>query len=452
MGTPAEAGPLSDLTPQEAAHAASILDEAPELRAIPPARVTRILVCVPVRKPPQVLAAFLQTLTRQHLRVPSQVDYLFAPNFSPDEPHSEASQALLYGVENATVWPNEAPQQIDYADGAETRQWSKPAFERLAALKNRMLRHAVAERYDFVWLVDADVLCDSGTLQSLLDSADHETWVNNETVVPPIVAGVYWTRWQNPQPGSTDVVHAGPQVWLTGSYGLAGRGWTEADFRRALYERKRVRVWGLGACTLVPRHALEKGVSFATYGGLPPGPMSEGEDRHFCAWATRKHVPLIADAWPDIYHAYHPSEYDTLDAQVARLARTPIAPQRGDLVSAKIQILEPTVDPLGRLMRTNARWVRGRLGTLPVLPQIEQALATLPVGESRLLKLHFPAWWPNQFVRLKSLITRVTLFDAKPFRLPPVVDSELLVDDRSGRLLDTTQHTEAQIKDLVGDD
>jgi len=440
---------VGQLTEQERAHAASILDPEPTLKPIPPERRARILCCIPLRKPAIVVQQLLRTLAWQKIRR-AELNVLVAPNYSTDAEAAEPLALLASPPTNMTVWPNEAAPIGDYADGAETRQWTKPAFGRLAQLKNRMLQYALDEGYDFVWLLDADVMCDPFTLQSMLDSADIERWYANDQLAYPIVSAVYWTRWQNPQPGSTDQVHAGPQVWLVHPYQLHGHGWTEPDFRAALVARKRVRVWGLGACTLIPRHALAKGVSFAPFDGLPPGPMSEGEDRHFCAHATARHVPLIADAWPDIYHAYHPHEYEQLAERVTALERPPYGHAvQGDLVSGKLEILEPVADPNGRFQRLRAHWLRGKLGTLPVLPQVEEALAALKPGEAKLVKLHFPVHWPRPELRLKSLIARVTLFDAKPWRIPPVVDEELMVGNASRRIIDSTTHTWEQLRDIA---
>lgn len=441
---------MPELSPEEAAHARSILDPEPTLKPTPPERITRILVGVPVRKPPEVLQQLIATLAWQRLRVPVDLTFLFTPNFGA-EPFRDAALALLQAapLPHVLVWPNEVAPEGDYGERAETRQWSPAAFGRMAALKNRILQYALDQHFDFVWLLDADVLCDPGTLQSLLDSANHERWRLNENVALPIVSGVYWTRWQRPNADSAQAVHAGPQVWLTHPYGLQGRGWTEGQFRRALVKRGRLTVGGLGACTLIPVGVLRHGVSFAHHEGLAPGPMSEGEDRHFCAWATEKHVQLVADAWPDIYHAYHPQEYAALDARVAALRYESASPAFGWLVSGKIEMLEPMPDGVGRMFMGMVQWVRGRLGALPVLPQIEETLAGLAPGQTKLLKLHFPLDYPEVHLRLKSVVTRVTLCDAKPWHLPPVIDEEYFVGEHSGALLDTTQHRTEQLDALA---
>ena len=450
------------LTPSETEHARSIADPEPVLRPIPPKRITRILLASPVRKPPVVLEQLLRTIAWQVLPENVQLDVLFAPNYG-DEPHKEEALALLTGSglqigHEVSVWSNAPVIAGDYGEATETRSWSKTAFTRLAALKNRILQHAMDEGYDFVWLLDADVMCDPWTLQSLLDTADHARWLAFEGVYrPPIVAGVYWTRWQRRNPASTDNVHAGPQVWLTHPYRLSGRGWTEADFRKALVERERVRVWGLGACTLIPVERLRHGVSFAPFEGLPPGPMSEGEDRHFCAWANAKHCEMIADGWPDIVHAYHPALYGELAEKVSKLNyKNPEYPielpvRFGDLTSFQLEMLEPVIDGTGRVIRLGPKWVRGRYGALPVLPQVEEALGGLKRGQSKTVKLHFPQHWPEARLRLQSLVARVTLYDYKPFGLPPVIDEEFFVGGHSGRMIDHSTHTSEQLEEIAAD-
>lgn len=440
--------PSTSLSPDEAAHAASILDPYPELRPIPPERITRILVAVPVRKPPEVLAQLLQTLAWQRLRIKAEITYLFAPNFGA-EPHRDAALGVLRSVSGAIVWPNLEAPEGDYGERSETRMWTSSAFGRMATLKNRMLQYAMDHAFDFVWLLDADVMCDPGTLQSMLDTSNHDQWLLDEMLRMPIVSAVYWTRWQRQQPDSVESVHAGPQVWLRHPYHLDGRGWTEGEFRRALVTRQRVEVGGLGACTLIPVSALRHGVSFARFDGLPPGPMSEGEDRHFCAWATAKHVPLIADAWPDIWHAFHPQEYTQLPQRVAALDYAVRGAQWGDMVSARIEMLEPINDEYGRRFVGLHRWIRGSLGALPVLPQIEETLAMLHVGQSKVTRLHFPSGWPLANLATRSVVARVTLFDVKPWRLHPVIDVEHFVGQRSRALIDATQHTLTQLDELA---
>src|SRR5574341_1401347 len=184
---------MPTLTTQEAAHAASIGDENATLALTPDARRPRVLVGSVIRKPPQVVAAFLATLRWQ--RATADLTTLFIPNFASGEPGRDEVLAMLRAAGGLIADNVDAPTG-DYAehDGV-TRRWTPAAWHRLGGLKNAILDHAVRDRFDFVWLVDADVLCDPYTLQSLLDSADSQLAINHG-VPAPIVAAVYWTRWQ----------------------------------------------------------------------------------------------------------------------------------------------------------------------------------------------------------------------------------------------------------------
>ena len=181
--------------------------------------------------------------------------------------------------------------------------------------------------------------------------------------------------------------------------------------------------------------------------------MSDGEDRHLCERARRLHVPLYADAWPDIYHAYHPSEYAEIPAQLARLNRpvleTPPAP--GDLVSVKVEVNEPVPRPDNPAVQqfVAPQWVRGRLGATGMLPEMEEAVASMTVGERRIVHVHFPAHYEYPTLRGQSRVMTLSLLDAKPNRLAPVIEREVMFGNNSGALKDATELTAHQIDRLV---
>ena len=424
------------LTEFEKSHAASIADPTPTLAPIPPLARPTILIASVLRKPANVLAAWFQTVAWQQFRSPgAEVKTYCIANFAPSDVFTADAMAV---VRDAGIACDAVPAPDgDYGDTPATRAWSASAFGRMAALKNRLIQRALDTKADYLFLVDADVLCDPHTLQSLLD-AD-----------APIVSAVYWTNWQRAQAGSTAFQHAGPQVWLRHPYYLDDERYSEAEFRERLVERQRTRVRGLGACTLIRADALRAGVSFAHVDALPPGPMSEGEDRHFCARAQRLHIPMVAEPWPDVYHAYHVAEYGDIPAQMARLAEAhPTRPVLGTLVNAKLELLEPVSDALGRQMMLSPKYVRGRLGCLPVLPQIEEAVVTLARGDSAIIRVAYPAHFPLDWLRSQTRLMRVTLLDCKVARFAPVIQRELFMGS-TGRWLDSTTLTEQQVRELL---
>lgn len=394
----------------------------------------KILIASVVRKVPQVVEAMCKTLQWQRLRDEADIDIVFVPNFADSDTFANNSIGILkqYGK----VAENVANPGDDYGETPRTRHWKPTAWHRVGEMKDGLIREAIAGDYDYLWLNDADVLCDPYTLQSLIDCE------------APIVSAVYWTFWSRHQEGDAQKQHCGPQVWLVHPYQLNGRGWTEAEFRNALITRQRTQVWGLGACTLINKSSLHKGVSFHKQMDLPPGPMADGEDRHFCWRASALHLDMYADPWSDVWHAYHPQEYGDIDRRMQLLAQEhPESPSLGDLVSLKISALEPTLTSRGWLMPPT-QWVRGRLGLLNVMPEIEEAATALKRGGRELVHVHFPVHYEMSSLRGQRRIMQVDLLDCKPHRLPPTIEEELL-EGTTGRLIDPTIHTEENVVSLV---
>ncbi|MCL6593455.1 MAG: glycosyl transferase, partial [Alicyclobacillus sp.] len=65
-------------------------------------------------------------------------------------------------------------------------------------------------------------------------------------------------------------------------------------------------VGGLGACTLIRRSALEKGVNFSEI----PNLSFWGEDRHFCIRAAALGLRLWVDTHVPAYHIYRLDDLD----------------------------------------------------------------------------------------------------------------------------------------------
>lgn len=435
--------PTGKLTPAEFSHAQSIGDENVTLAPIPSQKIPKLLIASVIRKPAPIVAAFLGQLKAQELRRPAEIHYHFVTDFGQyDQFAPEAFDVLnKFTAETPNVIIRKAGNAGgDFSDTGVTHQWAPTAWQRVGNLKNGIIQACLTGNFDALWLVDADVLCDIYTLQSLVDCE------------VPVVAGVYWTHWQYPVEGSTEVIHAGPQVWLRHPYVLSGHGYTEPQFRRALIDRGLLRVWGLGACTLFHRSALEKGVHFAPVPeGLPPGPMSDGEDRHLCERARRLHLPLYADAWSDIWHCYHPTDIPELDRWRERLSTPrPSKVSPGDLVSARLDMLEPIPQPQNPniLQHLGPQFWRGRIGTGQLLPELEEALSTMKRGERQIVTLHYPAHYDYPTLRSQQRLIACTLLDAKPYRVPPTVERELFVGQHTGAWVDSTGLTEAQITDF----
>jgi len=393
----------------------------------------RILVGASCRREPQVLEAHLKTLALQQLPDGTELHLCHVDDFTPEQ--RNAGRVLLESY-NSEILSGDSDQMavIDFDDKhPQTHVWQISAFERVAKNKQLIFDKAKAERYDYVWILDTDLLLEHTTLMSMYYAAR------------PVVAGVYWTNWNaaGDQP-------AGPQVWLRHPYGLDGRGYQFQQFRNELAHRELVRVYGLGACMLLETKVLD----YARYWPLLPelvaaGGMMAGEDRTFCVMCEHNHIEMWADAWPDIYHVYHTNDYANIDHYVEEFSNKadhrPLCPGYGDYVSLQIMPLEdPNIGPQA---------IRGRVARLGLLPEIEAAVLSMRPGERRLLSVTYPIHYPlggtgvsgqPNSVLYPGTTKAIELFmiDHKPFGYAPVLRDEIKLVDGTPR--DTFSYTKEQ--------
>lgn len=404
------------------------------LEKLPDHRETVIVVGTTCRKPLPILRAHLETLAYQELPDRVRLHYVYVGDFT-----SEQELAKKYLAEWVTERGGEIlrglPSPInDFAEGPQydSHQWSLSAMQRVGANKNLIIQRALALKADYLFFCDADLLLDRTTLASLLAAEK------------AIATAVYWTRWSK-RGTETRQVHAAPQVWLRHPYSLDGRGMDEAEFRKRLTDRELTRVWGFGACTLLERRVLEAGIDFSPLPDVPQTGMMAGEDRHFCIKCERAHLEAWADPWPDIQHLYHSEDEELIPEALSRLSTTHRwSPRLGDLVSLRLRALEPVPVSPGKFQHMPPQWVRGRLGALPLAPEIEEALLDMRRGDKRIVRVHFPISHPAPFLRLRTRLVEVSLIDCKDNRPAPVVENELLVGVASGRVMDTTALNESQ--------
>lgn len=397
-------------------------------------RETVIVVGTSVRKSLPILQAHLDSLAAQDLPPRVRLLPVYVPDFAPDQ---NDAQALLF------KWVNERngvliqglPQSgPDFADhvGTATHEWQPTAMARVGAHKNIIIKYALANKADYLFFCDADLMLDRTTIRSLL-SCDR-----------PLVTATYWTHWQrNTQ--ETAQRNAMPQVWLGHPYQLDGHGMDAAEFRGRLLSRELLRVFGFGACTLIQRKVLEAGITFEYLPDVPQTGMFAGEDRHFCIRCERSHIDAYADTWPDIFHIYHAAtDVPQIPAMAARLGTPhPRRPVLGDLVSLRLRALEPVPVAPNRLGNAQPQFPRGRLGSLALLPELEAAILGMERGQTTMVRAHFPVHYPIPFLRGRARLIEIALIDCKPFGAPPTVEDELYMQGAS--FVDSQTLTPAQV-------
>jgi SAM-dependent methyltransferase/GT2 family glycosyltransferase len=254
----------------------------------------KILIGSPIHQKPEILKEFLECLScLRHDNY--NIDYLFYDDNKDDE-----SKALLkrfsIAVENSAVRSME--RSHEYQCDENTHHWSEPLIWKVAGFKDEMIAHARENGYDYLFLIDSDILLEPSAIEQLV-AAEKD-----------IVSEVFWTAWY---PGAPPL----PNVWFYDHYDMVPRSreeklTAEESFRRQSEFLKMLKNPGiyevgmLGACTLLSRKALLSGISFQPLYNL----SMWGEDRHFCIRAAALGFKLYADTHCKAFHIYRESDLD----------------------------------------------------------------------------------------------------------------------------------------------
>jgi len=262
----------------------------------------RVLLGSPVHQNPAILKEFLLSLEELE-QLSATLDFMFLD----DNTDSTASQLLCAFQDKhpeTTIIPNQHLQ--NYTCDEYTHYWREELIWKVAGLKNKLIEQAKTKNYDYLWLVDSDLVMHPHTLEQLMQ-ADKD-----------IIANIFWTCWQ---PNTVEM----PQVWLEDQYTLywkkPGEVLTDEEANRRLLawlSQLRVpgiyEVGGLGACTLISLQALKAGVSFAELKNL----SFWGEDRHFCIRAAALGFSLYVDTHYPAYHIYRESDLNGVASYQAK--------------------------------------------------------------------------------------------------------------------------------------
>lgn len=248
----------------------------------------RVLVGSPVYQKPEILEAFLRSLKNLN-RVTITVDFMFI-----DDNVDEKSKQLLAEFKNgeSKIIILHGQNHALYLCNEESHYWDDDLMFKVASYKNSIIHYAIEEVYDYLFFVDSDLILHPNLIEHLKDA-------NKE-----IVSEIFWSQWHSDQQSE-------PNVWLFDEYDLVPKrlgenlSKKEMDIRQikflnqlkipGLYE-----VGGLGACTLLSRDALLKGVSFQPINNL----TIHGEDRFFCIRASVLGIGLFVDTHYPAYHIY----------------------------------------------------------------------------------------------------------------------------------------------------
>lgn len=253
----------------------------------------KILIGSPVRQKSSILKEFLLGLEEAD-KGKNQITYYFV-----DDNTEEASSELLkkFAKKNDVIIKKGAEL---YETGAhyDGHIWHATNLVKVAIYKNEIISHCIKNGFDYLFLIDSDIVIDRRSmLQLLADNVD-------------IVSNVFWSQWQK-NGILTPQCFWIPDIYIQDKAFNVRMTFEEAhkikmDMVEKLKQPGLYKVDGLGACTMISRHALEMGVNFKEI----PNLRIPGEDRPFCIRAGALGIELYMDS---VYPAYHINKEIYLD-------------------------------------------------------------------------------------------------------------------------------------------
>lgn len=253
----------------------------------------RVLIGAPIRQKPAILKEFLDSLLELNT-------YSFTADFCfvDDNVQDESKNLLIEFAKDSKgrVFISQALSNDVYICNEQTHYWNEAIIWKVARFKDQIFEFALAHDYDYVFLVDSDIVMHPNTIEQLImDNKD-------------IVSEIFWTHWQPNSPKS-------PQVWLYDTFTQYETRYGEQlsademhrrhnEFISMLLNPGVYDVGGLGACTLISNQALQKGANFKKIKNL----TFWGEDRHFCIRAAALGLDLCVDTHYPAYHIYRESD------------------------------------------------------------------------------------------------------------------------------------------------
>lgn len=248
----------------------------------------RILIGSPIHQQPEILTEFLLSL--KELETDSfEIQHFFIDD-NIDENSSEILNEFQKNQDNVFVMNSN--DNSYYNTSGQTHEWKEHLIWKVANFKEDMIHYAKINHYDYIFLIDSDIVLNPKTLVQLFKQQ------------VDIISNIFWTKWTLEGPEL-------PQVWLRDQYILfesyRNENLSQEDISIRMNEfiqKLRVpgvyQVGGLGACTLISRKAIEKGVSFREI----PNLTFWGEDRHFCIRAAALGLDMYVDTHLPAFHIY----------------------------------------------------------------------------------------------------------------------------------------------------
>lgn len=235
----------------------------------------KVLLFSPVRKPNSIVSLHLQSL--KDLEVD---DFDFTFSFFDDN-IDEGSSLLLN--EFVSKYKNSILLNplvnLEQDSKKRKERWETDLYDRITKIKDSAIKFFLDGDYDYLFLVDADLVLHPLTIKGLMNQDKS------------FCSCIFWTKFSY-----TPTYY--PNCWNSTHHSI--------DDLLKFREKGTFKVNFTGACTLLKRDILEKGVCFKKIQNIE----YLGEDKHFCIRANVHGFEIFINT---IYPAFHIYDENLID-------------------------------------------------------------------------------------------------------------------------------------------
>lgn len=237
----------------------------------------KILICAPIRQKLEILQKYLKSLDNLEIADKEMsIDSYFILHNCYEELHNCFSpETILLKFDD---------DSIDVRNDNITHDWKIDNFKAIVHMKNRIKDFALKNKFDYIFMVDSDLILHPKTLlhlYSILKSTNEK-----------VIGEVFYTDWDK----SGKLL---PNAWDMDSYSFM----TDP---RTRYKKENVdlyQVGGTGACILIDTKIFEN--PSINYNPIQNITFSSWEDRAFCIRCYVNDIKVFLDTKYPCEHLYH---------------------------------------------------------------------------------------------------------------------------------------------------
>lgn len=236
----------------------------------------RILICAPIRQKKEILLKYLSSL--DNLKIPENVEIsrYFILHNCYEELHDcfLPTDVLLKYDDNSE----------DVRNNGNTHDWKDENFKSIVSMKNNIKNYALTNHYDYIFMVDSDLLLNQETLNNLFNLLENSK--------QHVMGEVFYTDWD--KKGKLM-----PNAWDMDSYSFFSD-----PINRYKNEKFEVyKVGGTGACILIRTKIFDN--PSINYNPVQNISFSIWEDRAFCIRCYINNINIFLDTKYPCEHLYH---------------------------------------------------------------------------------------------------------------------------------------------------